>query len=87
MTCDKNQVKLLVYLPHFLATQVFPTLLPSSLALQKLHDLDGSLSKFYNRLSNVLYEEYTRCVTNLEGDDLVWLVDYLDKVHFCIAPP
>jgi len=48
--------------------------LPSSPALQKL--------------SNVLYgEEYTLYVTNLQGDGLVWLVDYLDKVHRHIVPP
>jgi len=62
--------------------------LPSSPALQKLHDLDRSLSEFHDQLSNVLYgEEYTRCVKDFQGNDLVWLVDYLDKVRRRIAPP
>jgi len=62
--------------------------LPSSPVLQKLSNLDASLSEFHDQLSNVLYgEEYTRYVTNLQGDDLVWLVDYLDKVCRRIAPP
>lgn len=49
--------------------------------LQELNNLDRSSSKFHDRLSNVLYgEEYMRCVGDLQGDDLVWLVDYLDEV-------
>lgn len=53
----------------------------SSPALQKLSRLDGSSSKFHGQLSGVLYgEEYRRCVPNLQGNDLVWLIDYLDRV-------
>ena len=49
--------------------------------LQKLRDLDR-LSGFHDQLSDVLFgEEYVRCLTNLEGDDLRWLVDYLDEVR------
>lgn len=49
--------------------------------LQKLNDFDRSLPEFHDQLNNALYgEEYTRCVKNLHGDDLMWLVDYLDKV-------
>jgi hypothetical protein len=56
--------------------------IPSHSVLQKLHNLDRSLSEFHDRLSNVLYgEEYTRCVKHLQGDDLAWLVDYLDQVR------
>ena len=50
-------------------------------ALQQFRRLDGSSSGFHNQLSDVLYgQEYRQCVPNLQGDDLVWLVDYLDKV-------
>jgi hypothetical protein len=56
---------------------------PSNPALQKLRDLDKSLSGFHDQLSNVLYgEEYARCVANLQGDDLKWLVDFLDGVRY-----
>ncbi|KAF9789442.1 kinase-like domain-containing protein [Thelephora terrestris] len=64
---------------------------PSNPALQKLRDLDKSLSGFHDQLSNVLYgEEYARCVANLQGDDLKWLVDFLDGAfsglpHFSAA--
>jgi len=55
---------------------------PSLPALQRLHRLDRSSSDFQDQLSNALYgEEHKRCVSNLQGDDLVWLVDYLDKVR------
>ena len=57
-------------------------------ALQQLHLLDRPLSGFHDQLSNVLYgEEYRQCVPNLRGDDLIWLVDYLDKVRGRIFPP
>ena len=50
--------------------------------LQQLRRLDGFSSGFHDQVSNVLYgEEYRECVPNLQGDDLVWLVDYLDKVR------
>jgi hypothetical protein len=59
---------------------------PSSPALQKLHRLDTSSSDFEDQLCNVLYgEEYVQCVLNLEGDDSVWLADYLDEVR-CASP-
>ncbi|KAF9642913.1 kinase-like protein [Thelephora ganbajun] len=52
----------------------------SSPAIQRLHRLDTSSPDFHDQLCNVLYgEEYTQCAANLQGDDLVWLVDYLDK--------
>jgi len=61
---------------------------PSPPVLQKLHRLNGYSSRFHTQLSNVLYgEEYQRCVPNLQGEDLVWLVDYLDKVRCCVALP
>jgi len=61
---------------------------PSPLALEKLHELDTSLFEFHDQLNGLLYgEEYQRCVPNLQGDDLVWLVDYLDKVSRRAAFP
>ena len=59
---------------------------PNTPALQKLHRLKGSSPDFYDQLSDVLYgEEYQQCVPILQGDDLVWLVDYLDKVGYHVA--
>ena len=55
---------------------------PNHPLLQELYDLDRSLPGFDDHLSNVLYrEEYKRCETDLEGDSLRWLVDYLDRVR------
>ena len=55
-------------------------------ALQQLYRLDRSSSGFHYQLSGVLYsEDYKKCVHNLQGDDLVQLVDYLDKVRHCIV--
>ena len=49
--------------------------------LQQLRHLDRSSPDFHDQLRKVLYgEEYMQCVPNLQGDDLVWLIDYLDKV-------
>ena len=73
-----------------------PTLLPTSssnqlsltkpTALQQLLCLDSSSSLFHTQLGNVLHSEtYKQSVLNLQGDDLVLLVDYLDKV--CSAHP
>ncbi|KAF9644740.1 hypothetical protein BDM02DRAFT_3121408 [Thelephora ganbajun] len=60
----------------------------SSPALRKLHNLDTSSSDFGDQLCNALYgKEYDQCVPNLQGDDLVWLVDYLEKVRRCVALP
>ena len=61
---------------------------PNPPALQQLRRLDKSSSEFHDQLSNVLYgEEYQQCVPNIQGDDLVWLVDYLDKVRRRAALP
>ena len=54
---------------------------PSSLALLQLRHLDKSSPDFHDQLCNVLYgEEYTKRVSDLQSDDSVWLVGYLDKV-------
>ena len=56
--------------------------------LEQLRRLDRSSPDFHDQLCNVLYaREYERCVLTLQGDDLVWLVEYLDKVRCRIAIP
>jgi len=65
---------------------------PTLPVFQQLHRIDGSSSGFHDQLTGVLYgEEYRRCAQDLQGDDLVWLVDYLDKVRchvtFPFSPP
>ena len=55
---------------------------PSLPALQRLHCLDRTMSGFQDQLSDILYGEmYQKYAPDLQGDDLVWLVDYLDKVR------
>ena len=49
--------------------------------LQQLRRLDRSPPNFHDQLSNVFDgEEYERSVPNIQGHDLVSLVDYLDEV-------
>ena len=61
---------------------------PSVPILQQLHHLDKSSPRFHDKLTNILYlEEYRQCVAKLQGDDLLWLVNYLDKVHRYAALP
>jgi len=49
--------------------------------LQQLRRLDSSFSGFHDQLTKVLDgEDYQQGAPNLQGDDLVWLIDYLDKV-------
>ena len=56
-------------------------------ALQHLNLPNKSSPNFHGQLSDVLYgREFHQCAPNLQGDDLVWLVDYLDNVRRCIAP-
>ena len=55
--------------------------------LQQLRHLDRSSSGFHDQLSDILYgEDYARCIPDLQGDDLAWLVDHLDEVCYRIAP-
>ena len=50
--------------------------------LEKLRRLDKSSSEFHDQVSNILYgKEYMQWVPTIQGNDLVGLVDYLDKVH------
>jgi len=59
---------------------------PRPTALQQLHRLDRSSSRFHDRLCEVLYgEEFRLCVPKLQGDDSLWLVEYLDKVRRRVA--
>ena len=56
--------------------------------LQQLHHLDVSSPGFHDQLNDTLYgEEYQQCAPNLQGNDLIWLVDYLDKVPRRISLP
>ena len=61
---------------------------PSAPFLQQLHQLDRSSPGFSDQLCNVLYgREYSQCTPNLQGDDMAWLVDYLDKVRRRVTLP
>ena len=61
---------------------------PNSLVLQQLDRFDRSSSEFHDQLCNVLYgREYKLCVQSLQHEDLVWLIDYLDKVRRHAAFP
>jgi len=49
--------------------------------LTLLRRLDTTSPTFHDQVSNILYgEEYIRWVPDLQGEDLMELVDYLDKV-------
>jgi len=61
---------------------------PDPPVLQELYRLDGTSPDFQGQLSRILHgQEYVQCVPNLQGDDLVWLVDYLDEVRRYTALP
>ena len=67
--------------PHSSQSTGLPTASQSLPALQKLHRLAVSSPDYCDNLYEVLHEEdYQECAANLRGDDLTWLVDYLDKV-------
>lgn len=60
---------------------------PNLPVLRKFPSIDASPSDLNDQLFKALYEEeYAQCLPNLEGDDIVWLVDYLDKVRSCGLP-
>ena len=49
--------------------------------LKQLHGLDRTSSQFHKRLSGLLRSEgYRSAVPSLRGEDLAWLVDYLESV-------
>ena len=61
---------------------------PNPTALQQLHHLDTSSPAFHDQLGGVFSgEEYRRSVQNIEGNDLVSFVEYLDRVRRRIALP
>jgi len=62
--------------------------MPSNNPLTRLRRLDTSSSTFHDQVSNILYgKEYERWEPKLQGDDLIELVDYLDKVRHRVSPP
>jgi len=49
--------------------------------LQQLHDLDKTSPQFHDQFTHFLRgDEYRNGVSNLQGEDLTWLVEYLDGV-------
>ena len=59
---------------------------PNSLVLQQLNRLNRTSPDFPDQFCNIIYgREYAQCAPNLEGDDLVWLVEYLDGVRRRVA--
>ncbi|KAF9643530.1 hypothetical protein BDM02DRAFT_1439502 [Thelephora ganbajun] len=57
-------------------------------APQQLHRLNMSSPNFHSQLCRVLHgQEYIQSVQNLQNDDLVWLVGYLDKVRRLVTLP
>ena len=60
----------------------------SSPALQGLDHLDWASPDFHDKLSEILHgKEYAQCVLSLQDDEVVWLVDYLDKVCRRVTVP
>jgi len=59
--------------------------------LSQLLRLDSTSSEFNEQVTDILYgEEYVRWMPNLQGDDLMGLVDYLDEVRLrfsLVRPP
>ena len=59
---------------------------PNHPVLRQLHRLNGSSPDFHDQLNKIhCGQEYKQCVADLQGDDLIWLVDYLDKVRRRVA--
>jgi len=56
--------------------------MPSHNPLNQLLGLDKSSLTFHDQVNTMLCgEEYTRWIPDIQGDDLVGLVEYLDKVR------
>ena len=54
--------------------------------LKQFHCLDSAFPTFHDQVCNILYgKEYMQWVPTVQGDDLVVLVDYLDKVRYPIS--
>ena len=74
--------------PQEVAVQTSKEPQPNFLASRQLYSLARSSPEFHDQLRNILdSEEYKQSVTNLQGEDLVQLVDYLDEVHHCVTLP
>jgi len=57
-------------------------------ALKQLHDFDRASPQFHKHLSNFLRSEgYRSTVPSLQGEDLTWLVEYLDSVSLQTVSP
>ena len=82
-----DRVRFLVHISSYLQLSPFAAqprgfFMPLHSLLLKLHSLDRFSPGFPDKLSNVLYgEEYVQCVSSLQSDDLVQLVDYLNGVR------
>lgn len=61
--------------------------LPDS--LQRLRSLDRVSPQFYEQLGDLFRgDEYRNAVQSLQGEDLAWLVEYLDGVSLqTVSPP
>ena len=56
--------------------------------LQKLHGLDRASPHFHNQLIDLLRgNEYRDIAPSLQGEDLAWLVNYLDNVSLHTVSP
>jgi len=54
--------------------------------LVQLRRLDVSSPEFNDQVCHIIdAEEYKQGVQKLEGDDLVWFVDYLNEVRRCAS--
>ena len=59
--------------------------LPTHPALQQIHLLDRSSPDFDSQLDGLLHgQAYEDCVQSLEAGDLMWLINYLDNVRYCV---
>ena len=60
--------------------------MPPRSPLKQLRRLDESSTRFPDQVNNILYgEDYTQWVQTIQGDDLVDLIDYLDKACYHVS--
>lgn len=77
----EDRDKYLISKPYFPPLMITSPSERASPPLRRLHCLDSSSPDFQNLLCDIFCgEEYVQCVQNLEGENLAWLVDYLDNV-------
>ena len=54
--------------------------------MDQLLQLDAASSEFADQVSNKLYgQEYQQWVEGIQGDDVVQLIDWLDKVRYRVS--